>query len=122
MNPQSYKLSAFLFPKPWADCQDEFGLFHMAMLKLDFQFRSPEQEQWRITLCQLPNGSDDKDTISGGLLSEFKMSVPLKNSSGSLFGNNDGGRYGTALDDMVAPKNDGTAYLVLNVTQGTTYV
>jgi hypothetical protein len=59
--------------------------------------------QWKASLCQLCEGGISTFSIAGGLLSEFKTSVPMPDRSLA------------AIEDS---SNYGTAYLLLNVTSG----
>ncbi|KAI4187076.1 MAG: hypothetical protein L6R41_003060 [Letrouitia leprolyta] len=61
--------------------------------------------QWRSSLCQLPEGGGDVSMISGGLISEFKpnLTLPGFDESDRRF------QYSSTY---------GTAYLLLNVTAG----
>ena len=61
----------------------------------------PENQQWRTSLCQLPGGNQGQ--FSGGIISEF---VSITRAMQLVEAN------------TLSPQNWGTAYLVLNVTEG----
>ena len=66
-------------------------------------------DQWRTTLCQLGECSSETFSVAGGLISEFKSNLTLPAPNDSLGLSESSTSYGTA-------------YLMVNVTKGTSSI
>lgn len=64
-----------------------------------------DNNQWKISLCQLPECSPEPRNLAGGLISEFKSNQTLPGPNDPLAVTLSSGMYGTA-------------YLIVNVTKG----